>query len=124
MTHMNVGPGKWSTVCAVLLSAAALLSAAPASADPTDDAFVAALAKDGIVITDRDTAIAMAHTVCAGFDKNEKSSVLAMRLKKHTDLSLKQSSFFVGVSMSAYCPQYEGLTDNSLNWLNPGPPLM
>jgi hypothetical protein len=124
MTHMNVGPGKWSTVCAVLLSAAALLSAAPASADPTDDAFVAALAKDGIVITDRDTAIAMAHTVCAGFDKNEKSSVLAMRLMKHTDLSLKQSSYFVGVSMSAYCPQYEGLTDNSLNWLNPGPPLM
>jgi hypothetical protein len=124
MTHMNVGPGKWSTVCAVLLSAAALLSAAPASADPTDDAFVAAVAKDGIVITDRDTAIAMAHTVCAGFDKNEKSSVLAMRLMKHTDLSLKQSSFFVGVSMSAYCPQYEGLTDNSLNWLNPGPPLM
>ena len=124
MTHMNVGPGKWSTVCAVLLSAAALLSAAPASADPTDDAFVAALAKDGIVITDRDTAIAMAHTVCAGFDKNEKSSVLAMRLMKHTDLSLKQSSYFVGVSMSAYCPQYEGLTDNSMNWLNPGPPLM
>jgi hypothetical protein len=124
MTHMNVGPGKWSTVCAVLLSAAALLSAAPASADPTDDALVAALAKDGIVITDRDTAIAMAHTVCAGFDKNEKSSVLAMRLMKHTDLSLKQSSYFVGVSMSAYCPQYEGLTDNSLNWLNPGPPLM
>jgi hypothetical protein len=124
MTHMNVGPGKWSTVCAVLLSAAALLSAAPASADPTDDAFVAALAKDGIVITERDTAIAMAHTVCAGFDKNEKSSVLAMRLMKHTDLSLKQSSYFVGVSMSAYCPQYEGLTDNSLNWLNPGPPLM
>jgi hypothetical protein len=124
MTHMNVGPGKWSTVCAVLLSAAALLSAAPASADPNDDAFVAALAKDGIVITDRDTAIAMAHTVCAGFDKNEKSSVLAMRLKKHTDLSLKQSSYFVGVSMSAYCPQYEGLTDNSMNWLNPGPPLM
>jgi|HubBroStandDraft_3_1064219.scaffolds.fasta_scaffold04940_1 hypothetical protein len=124
MTHMNVSPGKWSTVCAVLLSAAALLSAAPASADPPDDAFVAALAKDGIVIGDRDTAIATAHTVCAGFDKNEKSSVLAMRLMKHTDLSLKQSSYFVGVSMSAYCPQYEGLTDNSLNWLNPGPPLM
>jgi hypothetical protein len=124
MTYMNVGPGKWSTVCAVLLSAAALLSAAPASADPTDDAFVAALARYGIVITDRDTAIAMAHTVCAGFDKNEKSSVLAMRLMKDTDLSLKQSSYFVGVSMSAYCPQYEGLTDNSVNWLNPGPPLM
>jgi hypothetical protein len=123
MTHMDVGPGKWSTVCAVLLSAAALFSAAPVSAGPTDDAFVAALANDGIVI-DRNTAIAMAHTVCAGFDRNEKSSVLAMRLKKNTDLSLKQSSYFVGVSMSVYCPQYKGLTDNSMEWLNPGPPLM
>jgi hypothetical protein len=124
MAQMNVGPGKWSTVCAVLLSAAAVLSAAPASADPTDDAFVAALAKDAIVITDRNTAIAMAHRVCGGFDKNEKSSVLVMRLMKDTDLSLKQSSYFVGASISAYCPQYAGLTDNSLNWLNPGPPLM
>jgi hypothetical protein len=124
MTHMNVGPGKWSTVCGVLLSAAALLSAAPASADPTDDAFVAALAKEGIVITDRNTTIAMAHAVCAGLDRTDKSSVLAMKLMKDTDLSLKQSSYFVGVSISAYCPQYIGRTDNSARWLNPGPPLM
>jgi hypothetical protein len=121
---MDVGSGKWSTVCAVLLSAAALLSAAPASADATDDAFVAALVNYGIVNADHNTAIAMGHTVCAGFDKNEKSSVLAMRLKKETNLSLRQSSFFVGVSVSAYCPQYKGRTDDSLNWLNPGPPLM
>jgi hypothetical protein len=121
---MTVGPGKWSTVCAVLVSAAALVSAAPASADPTDDAFVAALVKDGIVLADHNAAISMAHTVCAGFDRNEKSSVLAMRLKKETALSLKQSSYFVGVSVSAYCPQYKGRTDDSLNWLNPGPPLM
>jgi Protein of unknown function (DUF732) len=124
MTQMNVGPVKRSTVCAVLLSAAALLSAVPASADPTDDAFDAALGKDGIAITNRNAAIAMARTVCAGFDKNEKSSVLAIRLMKDTGLSLKQSSYFVGVSVSAYCPQYKGLTDNSVNWLNPLPPLM
>ena len=124
MTHINVGPWKWSTVCAVLLSAAVLLCAAPASADSPDDAFVAALAKDGIVFTDRNAAIATAHTVCTGIDKNKKTSLLAMRLMKDSDLSLKQSSYFIGVSMSAYCPQYEGLTDNSANWLNPGPPLM
>ena len=118
---MNLPPGKWSTASAVLLCAAALLSAAPASADPTDDAFVAALAKDGIVITDRNTAIAMAHTVCAGLDKTNKSAVLAMKLMRDTDLSLKQSSYFIGVSISAYCPQYMGLTDNSANWLYPGP---
>jgi hypothetical protein len=118
---MNGGLGKWSMVCAVVLSAAALLSEAPASADPTDDAFVAALAKEGIVITDRNGTIAMAHTVCAGLDKTNKSAVLAMKLMRDTDLSLKQSSYFIGVSISAYCPQYIGLTDNSANWLYPGP---
>ena len=121
---MNVGPVNWSTACAVLLAAAALLTAAPASADPIDDAFVAALVKDGIVIGDRDSEIAMGHTMCAGFDQNAKSSVLAMKLKKDTGLSLKQSSFFVGVSVSAYCPQYKGQTDDSLRWMNPIPPLM
>ncbi len=121
---MNVGPGKWSTVCAVPLFAAGLFFAAPASADPNDDAFIAALTKDGIAIVDSNTAIALAHTVCAGFDNNEKSSVLAMRLRKDTSLSLKQSSYFVGVSVSAYCPQYKGRTDDSLRWLNPLPPLM
>jgi hypothetical protein len=118
---MNGGLGKWSTVCAVVLSAAALLSEAPASADPTDDAFVAALAKEGIAVADRNATIAMAHTVCAGLDKTNKSAVLAMKLMRDTDLSLKQSSYFIGVSISAYSPQYIGLTDNSANWLYPGP---
>jgi hypothetical protein len=121
---MNVFPGKWkwSTVCAVLLSAAALLSAARASANSTDDAFVAAHAKDGIT-TSGPNAIAMAHTVCAELDNNQNTSALAMSLMKDTDLSLKQSSYFVGASMSAYCPQYTGHTDNSLHWLKPYNPL-
>ena len=123
MTHLNVGPEKWSIVCAVLLSAAMLLPTAPASADPTDAAFVAALAKQGIGFPDHDTAIALGHTVCAGLDKTDKSSVLVMKLMKDTDLSLKQSSYFVGASISAYCPQYTGRTDNSANWLYPKPPL-
>lgn len=123
MAQVNVGPQKWSAVGAVLLLAA-LFSAAPASADATDAAFVAALAKERIVVTDQNTAIAMAHAVCAGFDNNAKSGVLAMKLMKQTDLSLQQSSYFLGASISAYCPQYIGRTDNSARWLMPGPPLM
>jgi hypothetical protein len=122
--QMNVGPTRWSTACAVLLSAVALYSPATASADTVDDAVVATLANQGIVIKDRDTTIAMAHTVCAGLDKHYKSSVLAVKLVRDTDLSLKQSGYFIGVAISAYCPQYAGHTDTSANWLNPGPPLM
>ncbi len=121
---MSVGPAQWSIVCAVLLSAVAPISATPASADTTDDAVVAALTRQGIAITDRDTALATAHAVCAGLDKNYKSSVLAMKLAKDTALSLRQSGYVIGVSVSAYCPQYVGRLDTSANWLNPRPPLM
>jgi hypothetical protein len=123
---MNVRPGKWSAVCAVLLSAAVPLVAAsaPASADPVDDAFLASLANYGIDVRDSDTAIAMAHRVCTGFDNNANASVLAMKVKHDTDLSMKESSYFVGLSVAAYCPQYRGLIDRSLIWLIPGPPLM
>jgi Protein of unknown function (DUF732) len=108
--HVNVRPTKWSTTCAALASAAALIFIAPASADTTDDAVIATLANQGIVITDRDTTIATAHQVCDGLGNHLKSAVLAVRLVRDTDLSLSQSSYFIGVAMSAYCPQYKGRT--------------
>ena len=82
---------KRSIRCAVLLFVATLFSAAPASADPNDGAFVAALAKGGIVLPDQNAAIAMAHTMCAGLDQRAKTSLLAMKLMKETDLSMRQS---------------------------------
>jgi hypothetical protein len=113
-----------SMMWAIPLFAAALFAAAPASADPNDGAFVDALSKNGIVFPDHDAAISMGHTVCAQLDHSNKSSVLAMKLMKETDLSMKQSGYVIGVAISAYCPQYIGHTDNSTRWLNPGPPLM
>ncbi|WP_231986878.1 MULTISPECIES: DUF732 domain-containing protein [unclassified Mycobacterium] len=121
---MKVGPGRWSsTAVAAVLAVAALLSAAPASADPPDDAFLGALADNGIVLND-DAAISMARSVCAGLDRNQKSSVLAMKVMKDANLSARQAGFFVGASVSAYCPQYKGQGDGSVDWLNPLPPLM
>jgi len=112
------------SICAVLLCVAVLFSAAPASADPNDGAFVDALAKGGIVLPDDNAAIAMAHTVCAGLDQRAKTSLLAMKLMKDTDLSMKQSGYFIGAAISAYCPQNAGNADNSTRYLYPGLPLM
>ncbi|KKC05859.1 DUF732 domain-containing protein [Mycobacterium nebraskense] len=121
---MNVGLRMWSAVGAALLCLAALFSAAPASADPSDDAFLGALSANGIAMNGPGAAIGMAHSVCAGLDRNERSSVLAMKVMKDTSLSARQAGFFVGLSVSAYCPQYKGQVDGSLDWLNPLPPLM
>jgi hypothetical protein len=121
---MPFGGTTRSSQWAVLLSAAALLSAAPVSADSNDDAFVDALAKGGIVFPDHNAAISIAHSVCAELDQSNKSSVLAIKVMKETDLTMKQSGYLIGATISAYCPQYIGHTDDSTHWLNPGPPLM
>ena len=125
MTRTNVGPGKSSTICAVLLSAAALLSAAPASADETDDAFVAALENNGININDHNTAITMGHNVCAALDNGHDESFLVLDVIHDTHLSARQAGYFVGVSVAAYCPQYKGTLDPSMLQLLPAfPPMM
>ena len=115
--------GKWSTLSVISLLVA-LLSAPSAGADPNDDAFISALTKNGIPIADRDSATAIGQSVCDGFDQHQKSSFLALRLMKQSGLALQQSSYVVGVAISAYCPEYVGHTDDSVRWLLPFPPLM
>lgn len=115
--------GKWPVLCAVFLSAA-LAFAAPASADDTDDAFIAGLSKGGITMPDNDDAIGKARTVCTSIATNPNASVLAIQLARQTDLSVKQSAYFVGLSIATYCPQYKEDIDPSVTWLLPGPPLM
>jgi hypothetical protein len=112
-------------ICAVVLSAVAVLFAAPASADETDDAFVAALDNYGIDVNG-DTAIAHGHAVCAALDRGQDSGLLAMKLMHDTKLNLssRQAGFFIGASVAAYCPQYRDSVDPSLIWLLPFPPLM
>ncbi|OBH87829.1 hypothetical protein A5681_13060 [Mycobacterium scrofulaceum] len=121
---MNVGAGTRSTIAAATLAVVALVAAAPAAADPSDDAFLGALADNGIVMNDPDTAISMARSVCAGLDNNQAPGLLAMKAMKGTTLTPKQAGFFVGLSVSAYCPQYKGQIGDSLDWLNMPPPLM
>jgi hypothetical protein len=94
-------------------SVAAMLAAAPASADQTDDAFIAALQNQGISIPDTDTAIQMARTMCALLDQGTSRPLLVKRLLRNMDLSARQAGFFLGASTSAYCPQYRTTTDDS-----------
>ncbi|ORA07725.1 DUF732 domain-containing protein [Mycobacterium arosiense] len=115
---------KWPAVCAIFVSIAALAFAAPASADGSDDAFIAGLSKGGITMPDNGDAIAKARAVCTGIAANPNASILAIQLARQTDLSVRQSAYFVGLSIATYCPQYKEDIDPSVIWLLPGPPLM
>lgn len=120
---MNLRRGKWWSACAVA-AAASVLCAAPAVADPSDDAFLAALDNHGIVIGGGNDPVAMGRAVCAGLDRNQRASYLALKIMKDVNLTAKQAGFVVGAAVSAYCPEYRDQIDGSLDWLNPGPPLM
>jgi hypothetical protein len=104
VTHL--GSGTWSTFVAVLLSAAASLCAAPASADQTDDAFIAALVGQGIPFSDSNAVIQEGRSMCALLDQGTTRPLLLMKIMKDTNLSARQAGFFLGLSTAAYCPQY------------------
>ncbi len=104
-----------------------MLFAAPASADPTDDAFIAALDNYGIDVSDPGTLISHGHGVCAALDRGQDSSVVALKVMKDPKLNIstkRQAGFFVGDSVASYCPQYRGSVDPSVIWLLPFPPMM
>ncbi|WP_225342040.1 DUF732 domain-containing protein [Mycobacterium intracellulare] len=106
MAQTNMSWGKRLTTSAILLSAAALQFATPASADQTDDDFLAALKKHGIVFTNRDAAIATGHRVCTGLDADQTPANLILSLVKDTDLSAHVAGYFYGAAVNSYCPQY------------------
>ena len=103
---------KRSTIAAVLLSAAALLFAAPASADQNDDVFVGALQRHGITFSDRNAAIAAGHNMCAGLDKRQTPTALVMNVVEATDLSARDAGYLLGASVAYYCPQHRGVVGN------------
>jgi hypothetical protein len=110
MARTNFGPGRRARFVAALLFAAAPFWAAPASADPTDDAFIAALVGQGIPVPDGNAAVQEGRKMCGLLDQGFRRAPILMALMRDTNLSARQAGFFLGVSTSAYCPQYKSIT--------------
>jgi uncharacterized protein DUF732 len=103
--------------CVVL--AVTLLAASTAHADPADaDAkFLAGLTSKGITFESPQGMIAAGHLACAELDRGETPTQVAQDVMDNKDvlagsnLDGFHAGFFVGASISAYCPKYvAGLT--------------
>jgi hypothetical protein len=101
--------------CAVLI--VALLAASTAHADTPADAdaeFLAALSSQGITYASPEVIIAAGHAVCTELDRGETPSKVAHDVMNNKDvltgsnLAAHHAGFFVGASIAAYCPKYEG----------------
>jgi len=85
-------------------------SAAAPPRSGTDEAFIAALREDGIIITNPTEIIAGAHQACeyiaAGHTAHD---TVRLAMAENSTLTLENASTLIGAAIGAYCPQYTGM---------------
>jgi hypothetical protein len=107
-------PAVWAIFTAAVLSLGALNFAAPASADGTDDAFISALQRSGLVVNNRDVAIAMGHSICRELAGGSAPTAVAVGLMSNAGVPPKQTGHVMGIAVGSYCPQLQhALSPNS-----------
>jgi len=95
-------------VLAIAVLSLTAATAAPARADATDDAFLAALASKGINFESPESAIGAAHEVCNELRGGRSKIDVANEIMRSSNLDGYHAGYFVGVSVRAYCPNFAG----------------
>ncbi len=91
-------------------------AASTAHADPTDidTHYLAALSSHDITYASPEVMIAAGHVACTQLDQGETPAQVAQDVMNNKDvlttsnLDAYHAGFFVGASISAYCPKYVG----------------
>ena len=91
------------------LSAAALATgltvAAPAQAEPADDAFLTALTDAGVGAGDPADAIALGQQVCPMLaDPGQTAADVAAKVAEAGGMPLGPATMFTGIAISMFCP--------------------
>jgi hypothetical protein len=94
---------------ALVLSAAVLASglvwAAPAQADPSDDAFLLALTDAGVGTADPANAAALGQQVCPMLaEPGQTAADVAAKVADAGGMSVGPATMFTGVAISLFCP--------------------
>jgi hypothetical protein len=87
------------------LLAAAAVVAAPAQADPVEDAFLNAVAEAGVVMGDPNRAVAVGHEVCPMLaEPGQNAANVAAKVADMGGMSLGPATMFTGIAISMFCP--------------------
>lgn len=112
-------------VRAFALMALAVVVAAPAYADATDDAFMTNLSTSGMDYGAPERAIQVAKTVvCATLTDNPDTSNadLVTKVTNATHWPPLNAAYFTGAAIQAYCPQFGSISAPSVPNRGPGAP--
>ena len=88
-----------------LVVAVAPMAAAPANANPADDAFLAALGAAGIGFENQIVAKTVAHNVCPSLKKGAKSFAWTVSGVVASGIPRKVATTFTGLAVKTYCPE-------------------
>ena len=110
------------TVAACVTTTAALC-AAPASADPVDNTFLAALTEAGVGFNDPAATEQLGQSICPMLVEPGKSVASVYSTVTHSGISPDMAAFFTGIAISMYCPSAmsslgNGTFLNNINGLN------
>jgi hypothetical protein len=99
----------------LLLACASALALAPlAHTDDGDSAFIDTLNAVGLATQYTSASkINVAHQICSLYDEGFGDSDVFATVARDEGMSLPQAGFFVGASVAAYCPEYEGFQPGS-----------
>jgi hypothetical protein len=115
--HLDL-PARVLALTAGLATAAAMV-AAPAQADPIDDAFLSALTNGGLNYSDPANTVALGESVCPMLVEPGKSFASVYSRVANNGIPPEMAAFFTGIAISMYCPQMMSSVGNGtfLNWL-------
>jgi hypothetical protein len=101
------------------VTTAAALLAAPAHADPIDDAFLTALRDGGLALNDPANTVELGRTVCPMLVEPGKSLASVYTRVANNGIPPDLAAFFTGIAISMYCPQAMSSIGNGtfLDWL-------
>jgi hypothetical protein len=87
------------------LVATALMTAAPSSADPSDDAFLTALDAANIAMTNPQNAVTLGQSVCPMLSQpGQTAADAAAKVADSAGMPLGPATMFTGLAISAFCP--------------------
>jgi hypothetical protein len=79
--------------------------AAPAQADPTDDAFIDTLSNAGVGVDNPTDAVALGQSVCPMLSQpGQTAADAAAQVADAAGMSLGPATMFTGLAISAFCP--------------------
>ena len=101
------------------MTALAAAVAAPAQADPIDDAFLSAVTEAGMGVANPVDTVRLGESVCPMLVEPGKSLAKVYAQVSDNGIPPDMAAFFTGIAISMYCPQMMTSVGNGtvLDWL-------